>query len=340
MLHSQRREPSPDKPQPPEPAPTDISVRASIVARQLVADLERTPAVLDAVGRGVLAVRHPRAALKTTLRFSRSAAKVAGMTAGPGSPLLRNRSLSWRFSAFDVRFADMRAASKVAGASVNDAYLAALVGAFRLYHEHLGQPDRDHAHCHPDLGAQGVRPEGWQPDRGGPAARAGVARRSVRADADDPRAGSSRAARTRREPVQHCRPCAGLAAGPVLSSLGAGSTASNDLQASNVPGIPFDVYMAGAKVERMYPFGPLPGCAVMATMVTHGPVACLGINHRRRSDHRARALRAVHRRRVRGSAVPGIGKRTRASPDLSLRRGVAAMATPNLQLPVLAFSSS
>lgn len=28
----------------------------------------------------------------------------------------------------------------------------------------------------------------------------------------------------------------------------------------------------------MYPFGPLPGCAVMATMITHNGIACLGIN--------------------------------------------------------------
>jgi diacylglycerol O-acyltransferase / wax synthase len=32
-----------------------------------------------------------------------------------------------------------------------------------------------------------------------------------------------------------------------------------DLAASNVPGIPDPVYAAGARVERMFPFGPLPG---------------------------------------------------------------------------------
>ena len=36
--------------------------------------------------------------------------------------------------------------------------------------------------------------------------------------------------------------------------------------------------MAGARVERMFPFGPLPGCAVMATMITHNGIACLGLN--------------------------------------------------------------
>ena len=65
--------------------------------------------------------------------------------------------------------------------------------------------------------------------------------------------------------------------GQVLAQF-SGATTQNDLQASNVPGIPWDTYVAGAKVERMFPFGPLPGCAMMATMITHNGTACLGLN--------------------------------------------------------------
>ena len=39
-----------------------------------------------------------------------------------------------------------------------------------------------------------------------------------------------------------------------------------------------DVYIAGAKIERAYPFGPLPGCATMITLVSHGPLCCIGAN--------------------------------------------------------------
>ena len=55
-------------------------------------------------------------------------------------------------------------------------------------------------------------------------------------------------------------------------------TATNDLQASNVPGIREEVYVAGAKIERMYGFGPLLGCACMITLVTHGSTCCVGAN--------------------------------------------------------------
>ena len=56
------------------------------------------------------------------------------------SPLLRRRSLSSRSEAIDMKLADMRAAAKAAGGSINDAYLAGLCGALRQYHDALGVP--------------------------------------------------------------------------------------------------------------------------------------------------------------------------------------------------------
>ena len=54
--------------------------------------------------------------------------------------------------------------------------------------------------------------------------------------------------------------------------------AANDLQISNVPGIRDTVYLAGAKVTRLYPFAPLPGVAGMITLVSHGEHCCIGLN--------------------------------------------------------------
>jgi diacylglycerol O-acyltransferase len=62
--------------------------------------------------------------------------------------------------------------------------------------------------------------------------------------------------------------------GATLSRLGAAA----DMSASNVPGLPYQTYLAGAKVERLYPFGPLPGVAVMAAMVSHAGTCCFGLN--------------------------------------------------------------
>jgi hypothetical protein len=65
---------------------------------------------------------------------------------------------------------------------------------------------------------------------------------------------------------------------PLISRLAGGLTKTNDLQASNVPGFREDVYIAGARIERLYGFGPLPGCAAMITLVTHGDTCCIAAN--------------------------------------------------------------
>ena len=59
-----------------------------------------------------------------------------------------------------------------------------------------------------------------------------------------------------------------------FSSVGSAA----ELSASNVPGVPHPVYMAGARVERVFPFGPLPGVAVMAAMISHDGTCCIGLN--------------------------------------------------------------
>jgi diacylglycerol O-acyltransferase len=45
-----------------------------------------------------------------------------------------------------------------------------------------------------------------------------------------------------------------------------------------VPGIPYPVYLAGARITHMYPFGPLPGCAAMIILISHAGTCCIGIN--------------------------------------------------------------
>src|SRR5258707_420409 len=65
---------------------------------------------------------------------------------------------------------------------------------------------------------------------------------------------------------------------PLAARILASMTSSNDAQVSNVPGIPYPVYIAGARITRMYPFGPLPGCAAMITLISHDGTCCIGIN--------------------------------------------------------------
>ena len=70
-----------------------------------------------------------------------------------------------------------------------------------------------------------------------------------------------------------------------------------DITTSNVPGPPFPVFMAGARIEEFYAFGPLAGAAVNITLFSYDGTVHLGVNADRAAvtDHElfTRCLRAA-----------------------------------------------
>ena len=76
------------------------------------------PCGLDHTG----ALATPVETARQTAEFASSLGRVLAEPASKPSELLRGRSLTWRFLALDVAFSDLRAASKIAGASINDAF--------------------------------------------------------------------------------------------------------------------------------------------------------------------------------------------------------------------------
>jgi diacylglycerol O-acyltransferase len=87
-----------------------------------------------------------------------------------------------------------------------------------------------------------------------------------------------RVAEWRREPAV---PLSGMIAG-VLNLLPSpvigGMLKHVDFLASNVPGSPVPMFVAGAKVERYYAFGPTIGAAVNVTLMSYDDICCIGIN--------------------------------------------------------------
>ena len=277
-LHSRTRESNPDKPQPLPPIPEQRTA-AQELAHQLSRDAQRLPGRLARGAASLLrAMARPDEAARSAARLADSLRRVLGESGAEGSPLLGGRSMSWRFSAFDVEFAQLRAASKAVGGSLNDAFLAALLGAFRRYHEELGRP----IERMPIAVPISVRAAG---DAAG-GNRIVAAWLAAPVAIEDPAqrmlaiGGQLRSARG--EPaldaIGAVAPLLSWLPGPLVSQVGGSLTKANDLQASNVRGIREDVYIAGAKIERAYPFGPLPGCATMITLVSHGSMCCIGAN--------------------------------------------------------------
>jgi WS/DGAT/MGAT family acyltransferase len=275
-LHSRQRKPSPSKPQPPAPQPGSQS-SAELIARTVLRDAAGLVHGVTPALRGLVSKR-PDKKVTDAVRFGASLHRVLSDAGAPPSPLLRGRSLTWRFLALEVAFAGLRAAGKAAGGSLNDAFLASLLGAFRRYHERHGVP----IDTMPVAIPISVRREG---DTAGgnrfaagrlagpvgivdPSERIAAIRAQVRRARDEPALdGASLVA-----------PLLSRLPGAVLAQVAGGMTKANDLQASNIPGTREDLYLAGAKIERAYPFAPLPGCAAMITLLTHGETACVGVN--------------------------------------------------------------
>jgi HAD superfamily hydrolase (TIGR01490 family) len=282
-LHSRTAEHDPDRPEPPVPAQGEGS-RTGLFAGQVADAVRATPMAVvrqGTVALGTLA--RPWATVSWTAGRALSAARFTRQSASapPGSPLLARRGGGWHFEVIEVPLADLKAGAKAAGGSLNDGLLAAVIGGFRRYHERLGAPvDRLTVGFPISLRAQDD-PQGGNRFTGArfaapmaetnPAARIAAVRQFVL----EARAAS---ATTAGAVPAALAPAIGWLPAPVVSTISGRLTSKNDVQVSSIPGVPFPVYIAGSRITHMYPFGPLPGCAAMITLISHNGDCCIGIN--------------------------------------------------------------
>ena len=273
---------APPRPMPPLPIPRDVT-SDDLVRR----GLSRLPAtalsagrafVSEAVGSAERLVRRPSATVAEAVSFADSARRVLGPPPAEPSPLLRRRSLTARTHVLEVPLADLRAAAKSAGASVNDAYLAALCGGLGRYHETLGVPvdalplaipvslrtADDPAAGNRFAGVTIAAPVG-EPD---PAERMRLIREQVIAGRNEPAI----------DVIGRLAPVLSLLPDPALLAITDRITPP-DVQASNVPGYTQETFIAGARVERQYGMGPLPRVAMMAVLISRAGICTLTVRY-------------------------------------------------------------
>lgn len=239
-----------------------------------------TPDTLRKAGGSALrALSTPGASVRSSLRYTSSLKRVLSPPAAKPSPLLARRSTNWRFAALDVDFSALRAAAKAVDASINDAYLAALLGGYRIYHEAMGVPPQPVPIAIPMSLRTADQAHGGN--------QIASARLAGPMDIVDPAkrmlAIGEQVRRARSEPAMNnlsvIAPAIARLPSGVIAQIAGGMTRANDLQASNVPGPRVDVFLAGVRVERLYGYAPLPGCPAMITLATHGTTACVGVNY-------------------------------------------------------------
>ena len=283
LAHSRTPEPGDHQLAPPA-APRPLLTPKSLLANRLRQRLANAPSELIRRGDDSLkligrTVRKPAAVAGDTLRFGRSLRRVLTPPPAERSPLLRGGGgFGYRFVLHDVPLSDLKAAGRAAGGSVNDAFLAGLLGAFRRYHEHHGIPidlmpvgipvslraSDDPMGGNRFAGARFAAPVG----EADPRARIEIIREFVITARAEPAIGFLNlvAPALRRLPTA------------AIIELAAGMTNVSDVQASNIPGMGHPVYLAGARVTGIYPLGPRPGVAAMIAMISYDGTCCIGLN--------------------------------------------------------------
>lgn len=211
-------------------------------------------------------------------RYAASARRVLAPYIVEGSPLLAGRSHVWRFETMTQPFAGLRAAARASHASVNDAFIAGILGGFQRYHARYGVVPAAIPITIPISVRVGNTPTGGnhfvpgsfagplaEPD---PAVRMRFVGTKVKQWRDEPALNLS----IKIMPLVASLPRKAVAE-TMLAKL-----SRQDLQLSNVPGIREPVTLAGVHVTALYPFAPMPGVAGMIAMVSHEDQCCFGFN--------------------------------------------------------------
>jgi diacylglycerol O-acyltransferase len=190
---------------------------------------------------------------------------------------MRERGMGRHLDAFDVSLDDLKRAAKSAECSLNDAFVSAVIGGVRRYHERHGADPSALRMTLP------INLRNSQDASGGN--RFAPARFPVPLTIEDPRE-RMQAIRAlvkgwRAEPaLQMTSTLAGVLnrlPTSTTTALFGGMLKCCDFVTSNVPGAPVPVFSAGAGVERLYAFGPPSGAAFNVTLISHTETCCIGV---------------------------------------------------------------
>jgi diacylglycerol O-acyltransferase / wax synthase len=272
-------EESPDRgPLPPVPeadraGPLDglrhmLRYDAGLVGKAARGALRTAPAAL------VDGVRRPRRSVLAAAGTAASVYRTVRPINRTASPIMKDRRLVRRLGVHEVPLEALKDAAHTAGGTLNDAFLAGVTGGLRRYHSEHGVAVGDLHVTMP------VSIRGDDDPVGGN--RLTLMRFSLPVGVVDP-AERIRRIHERAGAVRHERslPYTQLIAGG-LNLLPRAYIAAIlrhvDFLASDVPGIPVPVYLAGAPVRMQYAFGPTIGAGVNVTLMTFVDTCSLGIN--------------------------------------------------------------
>ena len=225
-----------------------------------------------ALPTAVAFLQDPAEAIARVGEISSSVIRFARPPTAHLSPLMTSRSINYHYGAFQLPFGELRGATKASGHSLNDGYLAAVAEAMGEYHRRLGHP----------VGELNMNmPISLRKSNDHAQNAVSIAHFQINTAEDDPIKLMDEVHRTvtawRAEPALHLADqLAEISRFIPFEVVSAAATAS-DVTASNVPGPPVQVYLAGAAVEQMVPLPPPIGAAVFVALLTYNGEATIGV---------------------------------------------------------------
>jgi WS/DGAT/MGAT family acyltransferase len=219
-------------------------------------------------------IRRPIATARSAAATTASVYRTVRPMNRTGSPLVTERGLIRRLGVHRVPMPQLRLAAHRCGGALNDAFVAGVAGGLRRYHEEHGVTLGDLHLTMPislrtktdDVGGNRITLMRFDVPVGeaDPAARISAIHKRVAAVRDE-----------------RSLPYTQLIAGALnlMPRWYIGSILRHvDFLASDVPGVPVQVFLGGAAVRAQYAFGPTIGASVNVTLLTYVDTCALGIN--------------------------------------------------------------
>jgi diacylglycerol O-acyltransferase len=277
LVFETTREPAPveEVPVPPtEPVPSGVGLASSAIGHTVVrvVDGVRT-GISDVIPSARSLAHHPIRSVLDVVAIASSLGRFVAPVSDTLSPIMKRRSLDRYLGLFEVDHADLKRAGAVVGGTLNDAFVSAISGGLRRYHELHNAPVAELRVTMPISLRREGDPEGGNRitlerftvpvGEGNPAVRVQVT------------GWRCRAAR-----YEEALPFSDTVA-TLLNLLPSGVIGSMlkhvDFVASNVPGVRFPIFLAGAPVTGYFAFGPTTGAAVNVTLVSYRSTCCVGV---------------------------------------------------------------
>jgi diacylglycerol O-acyltransferase / wax synthase len=227
-----------------------------------------------AIPAWIRSARDPVGYVCGAVGMARSVYRTAAPSSSTLSPLMRERATTRRLAMIEAPLDALKRSAKHVDGTVNDAYLAAVAGGLRGYHERHGAP----AHFLRALMPINLR--GGQDAKWGN--RITLQRLVVPVGETDPAARMRELHRVamaaRKEPSLSVTDAIAGALNVLPVGYVGGILKRVDFVASNVPGAPIPVYLAGSKVTGMFVFGPTVGASVNTTLMSYDGTCGIGVN--------------------------------------------------------------